>query len=197
MKVTNLSTGSRIYTSNVYFCTGDWNRLDDVNTLVDVGNDPFIIEKINSFHSGIGKNKVDQVILTHNHSDHSGILPLIKKLYNPEICAFSPYQEGVTRVLRDGDRLKAGDRMLEVLHMPAHSEDSICLYCSDDGSLFAGDTPVIIRSSEGKYSDLFIDKMRMLSTRKVNIIYFGHGEKMATNPEEELRNSYKLIISNS
>jgi glyoxylase-like metal-dependent hydrolase (beta-lactamase superfamily II) len=195
MKVTNLSAGSRIYTSNVYLCTGDWNRLEDVNTIIDVGNDPSVIEKIDSFPSGVGKKKVEQVILTHNHSDHSGILPLVKRLYNPEICAFSPYQEGVTRILKDGDMLRAGDRILEVIHMPAHSEDSVCLYSYDEGMLFAGDTPVIVKSSEGRYSELFIQKMGMLCRNNVRIIYFGHGEPLTENPLAALRDSYRLMIS--
>ena len=48
MKIINLTEKSTVYTANVYFILGNWNALPDVNTLIDVGRDPQIIEKINN-----------------------------------------------------------------------------------------------------------------------------------------------------
>ncbi|KPQ41224.1 MAG: hypothetical protein MPEBLZ_04229, partial [Candidatus Methanoperedens nitroreducens] len=61
MKIQNLSGGSTIYTSNVYLITGTWNAFNDVNTLIDVGRDPAIIEIINNASTGVGKKRIDQV----------------------------------------------------------------------------------------------------------------------------------------
>ena len=36
MRVSNLTAEADLYTSNAYLVRGDWNALDDVNTLVDV-----------------------------------------------------------------------------------------------------------------------------------------------------------------
>jgi hypothetical protein len=44
-----------------------------------------------------------------------------------------------------------GDGYFEVIHMPGHSSDSICLYNQAEGVLFAGDSPVLITSSTGTY----------------------------------------------
>ena len=37
MKIDNLTVKSTVYTSNAYLVRGDWNKLSDINTLVDVG----------------------------------------------------------------------------------------------------------------------------------------------------------------
>ena len=46
MKVISLRGNNHIYSCNSYLVLGSWNTLQDMNTLVDVGNDPSIIEVI-------------------------------------------------------------------------------------------------------------------------------------------------------
>lgn len=36
------------------------------------------------------------------------------------------------------------DKMFEVIHTSGHSSNSVCFYCEDEGTLFLGDTPVVI-----------------------------------------------------
>jgi glyoxylase-like metal-dependent hydrolase (beta-lactamase superfamily II) len=45
-----------------------------------------------------------------------------------------------TTLLDDGDRIDLGGRVLEVMHTPGHSPDSICLFDEHEGLLFGGDT---------------------------------------------------------
>jgi len=73
MKIVNLNEENDIYTSNIYPVTGDWKTLEDQNTLVDLGRDPKIIEKITRSSAGAGKRKLDQVILTPDHYDHASL----------------------------------------------------------------------------------------------------------------------------
>jgi len=87
MKIVPILGKNNVYSSNVYMVMGDWKRIEDVNTLVDVGNDLSIIEVIGKMNMGVGKSKVEQVILTHDHSDHTGILPLIKAAFHPKVYA--------------------------------------------------------------------------------------------------------------
>ncbi|MBW1746511.1 MAG: MBL fold metallo-hydrolase, partial [Deltaproteobacteria bacterium] len=70
MKIINLTNDSKIYTSNVYFLIGDWKGFDDVNALIDAGRDHSIIEKIKKLDTGVGKKKLEKVVLTHGHYDH-------------------------------------------------------------------------------------------------------------------------------
>ena len=41
--------------------------------------------------------------------------------------------------LRDGEQVRSGDLVLDVLHLPGHSEGSVCLYEERLGLLFSGD----------------------------------------------------------
>ncbi|MBN1931965.1 MAG: MBL fold metallo-hydrolase [Desulfobacterales bacterium] len=189
MKILNLTTDSKIYTSNVYLITGTWNAFGDVNTLIDVGRDPSVIEKINNIPTGVGKHKIDQVILTHSHYDHTGLLPQIKKAFNPVIYAFSASLEGVDCRLKDKETLKIGDRIFEVHHTPGHSIDSICLYCDKEGVLFSGDTPIFIKTPGGTYETGFVRAMEKLCCKNIQSIYCGHGKPLQGNLKKTLYTS--------
>jgi glyoxylase-like metal-dependent hydrolase (beta-lactamase superfamily II) len=181
MKIINLYRLNKIYSSNVYLLTGDWNALEDLNTLIDVGRDEGILERIDEASTGVGKQRIGQVILTHSHYDHASLLPNIKKKYNPKVCAFSSNIDYVDVILKGGETLKIADREFEVIHAPGHSSDSICLYCETEGILFAGDTPLIIRTIDSNYEQSFINVLEYIATKKIEIIYFGHGEPLVDN----------------
>ncbi len=52
------------------------------------------------------------------------------------------------RELRDGEQLRVGDLVFDVLHTPGHTEGSVCLYEERHGLLLAGD--VLFRGSYGR-----------------------------------------------
>ena len=193
MKILNLTGDSSVYTSNVYLVTGTWNAIEDVNTLVDVGRDPSVIRKINNASTGVGKHRAEQVVLTHSHYDHASLLPQIREIFNPVVYAFSQSLKGVDQLLKHGDVLKLGDRMFEVIYMPGHSNDSICLYCKKDGVLFAGDSSVVIRSTDGSYEEGFIRALEMLCRRDIRVIYFGHGSPAFNNCNKTIRSSLENV----
>jgi len=193
MKILNLKSNNDIYSSNVYFVLGSSNAIDDVNTLVDVGRDPLIIEKIDKASTGVGKHRVEQVVLTHSHYDHSSLLPQIHEKYHPEVCAYSTSLEGVNRILRDGETLKMGDRAFEVIYMPGHSNDSICLYCHSDGVLFVGDSHVVLISASDNYEQGFISALKRIARKNVKAIYFGHGDPLLTDCNAKIRLSLKMV----
>jgi glyoxylase-like metal-dependent hydrolase (beta-lactamase superfamily II) len=175
MKIWNLTEDSKIYTSNVFLVLGTWNTIEDLNTLIDVGADDLIIDKIQNINTGLGKNKIDQVILTHSHSDHAALLSLIKRTFNPRICAFNSHLKGIDQILRDGDKIKIGEQQFEIFHITAHSYDSICLYCETEGILFAGDTSFPIEFENDVLFKENSETLSRLQGKKINIIYSGHG----------------------
>lgn len=193
MKIYNLTEDSRMYTSNVYLVTGTWNAIEDVNTLVDVGRDLAALEMVFQISTGVGKKPVEKVVLTHNHYDHTSMLENVKTVFTPRVYAWSKSLEGVDRILKDGETIRMGDRYFEVLHTPGHSSDSICLYCQEDGVLFSGDTPVIIRSTDCTYEESFIKAIERLCRREVKAIYFGHGDPMLEGCSAALRRSLDNI----
>ena len=72
MRVIPLRHNPKGYTANAYLVLGDWNALQDVNTLVDVGTDGYVLDEIATASTGVGKRPVERVILTHSHFDHRG-----------------------------------------------------------------------------------------------------------------------------
>ena len=193
MRVILLENSGRIYTSNVYLVLGDWSGISDVNTLVDVGRDPAVIDSLGQAPTGVGKTAVEQVVLTHGHYDHVELLGAFGALYHPRVCAFGGGVEGVDRALADGDELQAGDRVFEVLHTPGHSSDSICLYCHREGVLFAGDTPLLVNSLDGTYEETFAAALERICARNVRVIYFGHGAPLLEDCNVRLRWSLEIV----
>lgn len=193
MNIIRLTGSGRIYTSNAYLVMGDWKRIEDLNTLIDTGSDPAIIEQIMAINTGLGKKKIDQVILTHDHSDHTALLPEIKKRFQPLIMAASPFLNGVDRVLKHGDRVRVGDRICDIIQCPGHSEDSLCVYNAMDGDLFVGDAPVMLQSNGGTHDERFRNALTILSRKKVEAIYFGHGEPRLNGAKKMLLASLAVL----
>jgi glyoxylase-like metal-dependent hydrolase (beta-lactamase superfamily II) len=192
MRIVILENSSQVYTSQVYLVLGDASRIGDVNTLVDVGQDPAILASIERAPTGIGKWPVEQVVLTHDHSDHSALLPRIREAYHARVLAFSPSVKGVDCLLHDGDTIKMGDAYFEVIHTPGHSSDSICLYNKTEGVLFAGDSPLLITSPGGTYEAGFLAALEKICARDVRRIYFGHGPPLTERCNERLRESQAM-----
>ncbi len=56
----------------------------------------------------------------------------------PDEYVGRPY--AITRIVRDGDRIDLGGRVLEVLETPGHAPDALCLLDREHRQLFTGDT---------------------------------------------------------
>jgi glyoxylase-like metal-dependent hydrolase (beta-lactamase superfamily II) len=195
VRILRLENSGQLYTSEAYLVLGGASRLGDLNTLVDVGQDPAILASIERAPTGVGKWPVEQVVLTHNHSDHCALLPLICKAFHPKVFAFSPNTPGVDCLLRDGDTIKMGDRDFEVVHTPGHSSDSICLYNAAEGVLFAGDSPLLIASPGETHEAGFLAALDKLCARDVRRIYFGHGAPLGERCNETLRESRRMAAA--
>lgn len=177
MRVFPLKKNPQLYTCAVYLVLGDWNRLEDVNTLIDVGTDGFILKELEGFATGVGKRRVERVVMTHSHFDHVGGLAEIQARYHSEAWSFSPFSPMVrqlqvdaqadrtfiptVRKLQDGMIMRIGDRDFTVMHTPGHSTDSICLYCPGEQVLFSGDTPLNIMTPGG----VLLDGVRALARK--------------------------------
>ncbi len=192
MKVTLLKKDPKVYSANVYLVRGNWNAISDVNTLIDTGTNGFVIDEIETISTGVGKRRVEQVILTHEHFDHAGGLSKIKELYNPTVYAYTKLT-GVDVKVRDRMKLKIGDREAIILHTPGHSNDSICIYCEEEEVLFSGDTPLNIKTPGGTYNQNYVDALEMITRLNIKTIYSGHDNPMTTNVKEILLNTLRNV----
>ncbi len=193
MKVINLTENPTTYTCNAYYIQGEFNSLNNMNTIIDIGRDNIIFERFNEISKGVGKKLIDQIVLTHNHYDHTSLLETVKEIYSPKVYAFSPYLKGVDVVLKGGESILIGDKLFEVIHTPGHTQDSICLYCPENGFLFVGDTRVILNSNDWTLEQNYVKSMEYLCTKNVSKIFFGHGPLLESSCNEKLQKSLEII----
>lgn len=193
MRVLTMKAREDCYSCNVYLVLGDWNRLDDTNALVDVGRDPRLFDWLREASTGVGKKKVDAVVLTHSHYDHAALLGPVCDEFHPQVSAHAAALPEVTRVLRDGDRVTLGDQEFEVIAIHGHTADSICLHHAPSGTLFSGDAPLLIHSVGGQYEADFVAALERLCRLNIQIIYPGHGPAVFENCNARLRASLALI----
>ena len=192
MRIFPLKSSASIYTCNAYLVLGDWNRLEDINCLVDVGSDGSVADEIRGMSTGFGKRPVERVICTHSHFDHVGGLRRIQEEFQPEVFAFTAFP-GVTSTLRPGQLIRCGDEYFEVIHVTGHSNDSVCLYCPSGGILFSGDTPLMVKTPGGTYSQQFEKQLEDLASRHIETIYPGHGEVINHRAREMIQETLRNV----
>jgi glyoxylase-like metal-dependent hydrolase (beta-lactamase superfamily II) len=164
------------YSCVSYWVLGENNTAADRNTLIDTGsaapgNLGFFLEEMASCSKGIGKQAVEQVVLTHGHFDHTGGLPGVQARFHPEVFANGPPDP-----VRDGTALVVGDQEALLLLTPGHSDDSICLFLPETGTLFSGDTLYRISDHLGAYPRAYLRTLERLAGLPVRTIYPGHGQ---------------------
>ena len=93
-----------------------------------------------------------------------------------------------TTLLRDGDRLDLGDRILEVIHTPGHTQDCICLLDEAARIMFTGDT-IDTGPIYAQFEDSSIDSFAASTARltayapKVDVLLSAHGARYQSYPE--------------
>jgi glyoxylase-like metal-dependent hydrolase (beta-lactamase superfamily II) len=178
VQIVPLEKNHRVYSCRSYLILGSWNRIEDLNTVIDPGSDDFVLDQIERLPTGLGKVAVEQIILTHNHSDHAGAVAALKQKYGARVLAFED-GPGVDELIGDGQFIRAGDDVLEVIHTPGHSHDSICLYAPQAQAVFSGDTQLRIRESGDDYCQGFLDGLARLCSRGLKYIYSGHDDPVS------------------
>jgi glyoxylase-like metal-dependent hydrolase (beta-lactamase superfamily II) len=191
VRVIPVPTNPKAYSSRVYLLLGDFNALPDVNTLIDTGGDPWCVNEIKNIYTGAGKKALSKVIITHLHFDHTGGIKGLMEAFNPQVMAFGK-DPVVHQQLYDGEIIKVADTNLQVMYIPEHSNDSICLYNWDTKILFSGDTPLDIKMPGRSHSHEFVPFIEKLLDLGVSTIYPGHGLPME-NGSEMLYHTYKMI----
>ncbi|MBI4848594.1 MAG: MBL fold metallo-hydrolase [Nitrospirae bacterium] len=180
------------------------DEMSDQSIVIDPGDEPDrVIELIKD--SGL---HVSSVILTHAHFDHIGAAGDIKKATGAKILVHEGDMELYKGVrdqasfwgydvedlpepdgfLNEGDEVRVGDMLFQVLHTPGHSPGGICLY--GEGVVFSGDT--IFQGSVGRTDFYGGDMMqlkesfkRIISLPDDTVILSGHGPETTVGREKE------------
>lgn len=192
MRIIKLPTHPTKYSCNIYYILGDWNKLDDVNTLVDAGIDDFAINEIDKISTGVGQKKVAQIIITHEHFDHKGGLKFLKQKYSSKVFAYNS-GDLVDLQVYDGMKIRVGDIEGIILYTPGHSSDSISLYVPSQGVIFTGDLPLQIHSKRETYTLSYYETLKKLSGLDFKDIYPGHGDPILGIGKELVENAFNVV----
>jgi len=196
------------YDANTYLVNG--------KILIDTGMSPHIL--LAELERHVDLKKLELIILTHCHYDHSGAAADIAQKSGAEVAIHKDDLELlnddmgsvaslfghraaalVPSIIYDGGEqiLISNTEKLEVIHTPGHTPGGICLYEPESKSLFSGDT-VFPQGSIGRTDfmggssselTMSIEKLTQLD---VKTLYPGHGAVTDDNVNDQIRRSLQM-----
>jgi len=175
-------------------------------TLIDCGNGSSQ-NSIKPYLDNLLINNVEQVILTHNHLDHTGGLREILRYFKPKIFIhkldFKLHflkDNSLINFVENNDLISINEEELKVLHTPGHTAGSICLYEEKNKILFSGDTVFpggfFGRTDlpTGNFKEL-VNSLKRLTNLDVDFLLAGHEEPVFKNAKRHIEASYKAAIN--
>ncbi|KAA1172778.1 MBL fold metallo-hydrolase [Marinobacter salinexigens] len=162
-------------------------------TVIDPGpDDPAHIQRILEITGG----KIDQVLVTHTHRDHS---PGAKPLQRETACKLVglPAPEGPSQDSgftpdhqpSDGEVINTEAGELKAIHTPGHASNHICFLLTDQALLFSGDhvmqgSTVVINPPDGDMK-AYLESLYGLLAEPMRYIAPAHGFLMG-RPESAI-----------
>ena len=192
--------------ANAYLVRGSKRTM-----MVDVGlssNYPALLECLH--HVDCPPEKVDMLILSHEHLDHIGAayhfggrtiiaahrlaankimlrddFSMLRKMFNEP-----PVPIDIDIWLEEGNLIDLGNFRLTVMHTPGHTSACISLFDQDQGLLFASDTlmPGGVMGGvfgSGSIAD-YIQSLERLKGLNSGILLSGHG-RLSDTPQDDVR----------
>lgn len=156
----------------------------------------------------VDTNKIEKVLITHRHRDHTNGLKQILNKTQPTIYIhkldasilakrLETAKKLIVRI-NEGYEVKIGNISIKPLHTPGHTAGSICYLI--DKIIFSGDL-VFANGSFGRtdlptgnMSDL-IESLKRISKLEVNSLLPGHGEVVLKNAIAHIRLALKMAKS--
>jgi len=187
--------GGTFFDSNIYLVNAE------KPILIDTGTGSHHREVITKLKGIINPKKVNTIILTHRHFDHTGGAEGLQSELDADLLIHETAADALrngddittaarafgkkfpkldVKAIKEGDIIDLGDMKLEVLHTPGHSICSIALFYEERKTLFPGDTVYTDGGigrwdlPTGNYDELVVS-IRRLDALKVQNLYPGHG----------------------
>ena len=125
-------------------------------------------------------NKIDFILNTHHHFDHTGGNLELKKKYSSEIIGSAEDEKripGIDIKLLNNDIFKFGDVYFDIILVPGHTHGHICFHSKKEKIIFTGDTLFSLgcgRVFEGTYLQMLDSLSRIKKLPQNTNIYCGH-----------------------
>lgn len=171
---------------------GTWTGPGNNTYLLD-GAEPALIDAgvgntdhVNAIAERLQGRALARVLVTHGHPDHASGVPALRARW-PDIEAWK-WLDGPDagwQQLRDGDRVRAGDTALTVVHTPGHAADHVCFWQPDSREVYCGDmmtattTILIPPASRGGSLRDYLASLRRLADLQPLTAWPGHGPVIA------------------
>ena len=184
-----------------YFGTQTYLVGVDEVAVIDPG--PDLAEHLDALESAIAGRRVEVIMCTHTHRDHSpaalplsqatgapivGCAPLALETVGPRADAAFDGDYAPSRVLQDGDAIEVDGKAITAVATPGHTSNHLCYSYGD--ALFTGDhvmgwSTTVVVPPDGDMAAYMasLDKLRQRDDR---IYYPAHGPAV-TNPGQYVR----------
>lgn len=124
-------------------------------------------------------DRLDLVLLTHWHPDHTGGAAELKTRWGAEIIGPAEVEKVLTpdRIVGEGDRVTLGETAFEVLELPGHTLGHIAFYDAAGANLFSGDVLFALgcgRLFEGTPAQMFESLRRLAALPDATTVWCAH-----------------------
>lgn len=129
--------------------------------------------------------KLTDILVTHHHADHTDGIMALKDKYKCRVVA--PEAEakkipGVDETVKEGDKVKVGNLIGNVIETPGHTLGHIAYWFHGDHLAFVGDTLFSIgcgRVIEGTMDQMWTSLKKLRDLPDDTLIYCGHEYTLA------------------
>lgn len=148
--------------------------------------------------------KLEGILLTHHHYDHTGAVDRLKKELDCSVYLHRAdcdmYKKPVDVYMEDGDVIDIGGEKLVVISTPGHTRGSVCFFSAKSRIAFTGDTIFNVDLGRTDLEDGSEEEMRHSIIDIIDkwdndiMIYPGHGDGCTMKKVRKINREFIDII---
>ena len=178
-----------------YTHTGTWTHLVGEGSLAVIDPGPDLPDHLAALTAAIAGRRVEAIVITHNHRDHSPLAPTLAAATGAPIIGAAPivftddgpraddgFDLGYApdRVLTDDETLAGDGWSLTAVATPGHTSNHLC-FALDGGALFSGDhvmgwSTTVVSPPDGDMTNYMASLDKLLGRAADRVYYPAHGD---------------------